>query len=293
MADGSIRYLHTIGRPIIEPSGEIHDYVGATIDVSERKHSEDALRDAQAELVHAARLTTMGELAASIAHEVNQPLTSIVSNANACLSWLTRDLPNLDRARSSAERIVRDGHAAADVIKSIRAMLRKSAPEVAQLDINGVIMDVLELMRDELRRHDIGLVTNLSCDLGRVAGDRVQIQQVIVNLVKNAIDAMSAVSHRARLLRVATHVDADGYALICVEDTGVGLDQAKIQRIFEPFFTTRPDGMGLGLSICRSIVEAHGGRLCASAVVPYGSVFRFTVPTLRPKSASVPPGNQE
>jgi C4-dicarboxylate-specific signal transduction histidine kinase len=249
------------------------------MDVSERKHAEDALRDAQAELAHVARLTTMGELAASIAHEVNQPLAAIVTNAESCLLWLAKDRPDLDRVRKAAERIVRTGHHASDVIKSIRAMLRKGSPAISQLDLNGAITDVLDLMRNELSRHDVALETELCADLERITGDRVQLQQVIVNLVKNGIEAMSGVMNRARLLRVTTMLDANGCVLTAVADSGKGLDAPTINRIFEPFFTTRREGMGMGLSICRSIVEAHGGRLWASCRLPHGSVFQFTLPS--------------
>jgi C4-dicarboxylate-specific signal transduction histidine kinase len=252
---------------------------------AELQRSEDALRDAQAALVHAARLTTMGELAASIAHEVNQPLASIVTNAQACLRWLERDEPNLERARNAADRIVRDGHAAGDVMRCIRAMLRKSAPEVTQLHINSVITEVLELLRGELNRHDVLLEIELFEGLEPIAGDRVQLQQVIVNLVKNGIEALSAVTGRKRILRVTTQLDATGSALIAVEDSGTGLEQAQLHRLFEPFFTTKREGMGLGLSICRSIVEGQGGRLWAAPRLPHGSTFQFTVPTLKPGSA--------
>ncbi len=277
-ADGDIRYLQGIGRPIVDASGETRDYMGTTIDVTERRRGEDALRDAQAELSHAARVTTMGELAASIAHEVNQPLASIVTNAEACLGWLDREQPNLERARNAAARIVRDGQDAGEVIRSIRAMLRKTPPEGKLVDINKIIEEALSLMHGELRRHDVALETDLYGGFRHVVGDRVRLQQVIVNLVKNGIDALSEVTQRRRLLRVGSSIDADGNVLIAVEDCGSGLDQAKMSRVFEPFFTTKREGMGMGLSICRSIVEAHGGRLWASRRSPHGSIFRFTVP---------------
>jgi signal transduction histidine kinase len=278
LADGTIKHLHSVGRPMVDESGEVRDYVGSTMDVSERKHAEDALRDAQAELAHVARLTTMGELAASIAHEVNQPLAAIVTNAESCLLWLAKERPDLDRVRKAAERIVRTGHHASDVIKSIRAMLRKGSPAISQLDLNGAITDVLDLMRNELSRHEVALETELCADLERITGDRVQLQQVIVNLVKNGIEALSGVLNRARLLRVTTTLDANGCVLTAVADSGKGLDAPTMSRIFEPFFTTRREGMGMGLSICRSIVEAHGGRLWASCRSPHGSVFQFTLP---------------
>jgi PAS domain S-box-containing protein len=250
------------------------------------RKSEDALRDAQADLARVTRMTTMGELVASIAHEVNQPLMAIVTNADTCLSWLARDTPQLDEARRAAERIVRDGHRAGDIIKSIRALARKSRPEMTQLDINDVIAEVLVLTRGELRRHDVSLETELSGGLEPVMGDRIQVQQVILNLIMNGIEAMNAIMDRPRVLRVSSQIDGPGSVLIAVTDTGTGLDPAKVNRIFDAFFTTKPEGMGMGLSICRSIIEAHGGRLRASPNPPYGSVFQFTMPVMTKRIAS-------
>jgi signal transduction histidine kinase len=232
----------------------------------------------QAELARVTRLTTMGELTASIAHEVNQPLMAIVTNADTCLSWLASDTPQIDEARKAAERIVRDGHRAGDIINTIRALARKSRPEMAQLDMNDVIAEVLALARSELRRHDVSLDTELSGGLETVMADRTQVQQVILNLVMNGIEAMNAIMDRPRVLRVSSRIDGPDSVLIAVTDTGTGLDPAKVDRIFDAFFTTKPEGMGLGLSICRSIIEAHGGRLWASPNPPHGSAFQFTIP---------------
>jgi PAS domain S-box-containing protein len=250
------------------------------------RKSEDALRNAEANLARIARMTAMGELVASIGHEVNQPLMAIVTNADACLSWLASDKPQLDQARQAAERIVRDGHRAGDIIKSIRALAKKTTSKMTQLDINGVIEEVLVLMGGELRRHDIMLETELTTGLAPVVADRIQIQQVILNLVTNAIEAMSMITGRSRVLRLSTRPEGTGAVLMAVADMGTGLDQAAKDRIFEPFFTTKPDGMGMGLSICGSIVEAHGGRLWASPNLPYGSIFQFSLPVVTNKSAS-------
>jgi PAS domain S-box-containing protein len=250
------------------------------------RKSEDALRNAEANLARIARMTAMGELVASIGHEVNQPLMAIVTNADACLSWLASDKPQLDQARQAAERIVRDGHRAGDIIKSIRALAKKTTSEMTQLDINGVIEEVLVLMGGELRRHDIMLETELTTGLAPVVADRIQIQQVILNLVTNAIEAMSMITGRSRVLRLSTRPEGTGAVLMAVADMGTGLDQAAKDRIFEPFFTTKPDGMGMGLSICGSIVEAHGGRLWASPNLPYGSIFQFSLPVVTNRSAS-------
>jgi PAS domain S-box-containing protein len=254
-------------------------------DVTERKReivrqrqAEEALLKAQADLEHVTRLTTMGELAASIAHEIGQPLMAIVTNAETCFLRLAKDQPELDEARKAAERVIRDGHRAGDVVKSIRALVRKSAAETAQLDINIVIRDVLDLMRTELRRQDVSLKAEFCVGLEPVTGDRVQLQQVVLNLVMNGVEAMSGVTNRSRVLHVNTQRDTDGNIVIAVQDSGAGLDPSMMDRIFERFFTTKPEGMGMGLSICRSIVEAHGGRLWASPQLPHGSIFRFTLP---------------
>jgi C4-dicarboxylate-specific signal transduction histidine kinase len=217
----------------------------------------------------------MGQLTASIAHEVNQPLMAIVTNADICLSWLARDTPQIDEARKAPERIVSDGHRAGDIIKTVRALARKSQPAMTQLDMNDVIAEVLAPTRSELRRHDVSLGTELSGGLETVMADRIQVQQVIVNLVMNGIEAMNEIMERPRVLPVSSQIDGSGSVLIAVSDTGTGLDPTKMDRIFDAFFTTKPEGMGMGLSICRSIIEAHGGRLWASPNLPHGSVFKF------------------
>jgi C4-dicarboxylate-specific signal transduction histidine kinase len=245
---------------------------------AERIRADEALRNAQSDLARFARLTTMGELAASIAHEVSQPLMAIVTNADTCLKWLSKDRPDLDEVRQTAERIVRAGHRAGDIIRTIRALAQKSSPEMTPFDINAAIADVLVLTRGEFGRHDVLLDTELSAGLEPVLGDRGQLQQVILNLIVNGIEAMSAITQRPRLLRVSSQTDGSGNVLIAVADTGTGLDPTMADQIFDAFFTTKPEGMGMGLSICRSIVEAHGGRLWVSPNSPQGSVFQFTLP---------------
>jgi signal transduction histidine kinase len=247
--------------------------VGAKLQLSRtRRERAEVL---QAELARVTRLTTMGELTASIAHEVNQPLMAIVTNADICLSWLARDTPQIDEARKAAERIVSDGHRAGDIIKTVRALARKSQPAMTQLDMNDLIAEVLAPTWSELRRHDVSLGTELSGGLETVMADRIQVQQVIVNLVMNGIEAMNEIMERPRVLPVSSQIDGSGSVLIAVSDTGTGLDPTKMDRIFDAFFTTKPEGMGMGLSICRSIIEAHGGRLWASPNLPHGSVFKF------------------
>jgi signal transduction histidine kinase len=281
LPDGSIKYLQSVGQPDSVESDDL-EFVGTVMDITERRRAEEALRNAEAELIRVARLTTMGELLASIAHEINQPLAAVATSGNACLRWLNRDQPDLDAARDAASRIVRDAHRAGDVIRSLRALTKKSGPQLTELDINGAIHEVLALTHSELQRHGIVLHTDLSADGRPVFGDRVQLQQVLLNLITNAADAMSTVMDHTRELTVSSALIERGGVLVTIEDTGAGLDPTIAQRIFEPFFTTKSDGLGMGLSICRSIIESHGGQLWVSPNVPYGTVFRFTVPGVPP-----------
>jgi PAS domain S-box-containing protein len=253
---------------------------GVAVDLTGRKRAEEALRSAQAELLRAARLTTMGELLASIAHEIHQPLAAVATSASAGLRWLNRDQPDLEAARDALSRIVRDAHRAGDVIHGIRALSRKSGPQLTELDINGAIQEVLALTGSDLRQHGVALHTDLSAEVRPVFGDRVQLQQVLLNLITNAVDAMSSVTDRPKVLTIASECTEPDGMLVTVEDTGTGLDPAMADRIFTPFVTTKPNGMGMGLSICKSIIEAHGGRFWMASSVPWGTVFQFTVPSV-------------
>jgi predicted ATPase/signal transduction histidine kinase/GAF domain-containing protein len=277
MPDGSVKHLQSVGQPDVTESRDL-EFVGTVMDITERRHAEEALRSTQAELARVARLTTMGELAASISHEINQPLGAIVTNGEAGLRWLSRNEPDLDEARDAFSRLVRDARRAGGVIRGLRALTNKSGPQMAKLDINDAIQEVLTLMRSELQRQGVVLRTGPSVADRPVFGDRVQLQQVLLNLIMNAAQAMSAVTDHPKILTIASEsVEPDGQ-LVTVEDTGTGLDPAIADRIFNSFFTTKPEGMGMGLSICRSIINAHGGRIWASPGVPHGTVFRFTVP---------------
>jgi signal transduction histidine kinase len=284
LPDGSVRYLHSVGHPDITESGDL-EFVGTVMDITERRRAEEALRDTQAELARVARLTTMGELVASIAHEINQPLAAIATGGSACLRWLNRDKPDLDAARDAVALIVRDTHRAGDVIQALRALTKKSGPQLTKLDINGTIEEVLALTRSDLQRHGVVLRTDLSAEVRPVLGDRVQLQQVLLNLITNGVDAMSAVTGRPKVLVISSEPVEPDEVLVAVADSGTGLDPAMAERIFEPFFTTKPNGMGMGLSICRSIIDAHGGRLWVLPRVPSGAVFRFTVPIDSPDVA--------
>jgi C4-dicarboxylate-specific signal transduction histidine kinase len=245
---------------------------------ADRKKAEEALRTAQAELARVGRLTTMGELVASIAHEISQPLAAMVASGNACLRWLAKEQPQLDEARRAAERIVSDGHRAGDVLKSASALAGACAQNMTELDINDAIREVLSLTLSEFQEYDISLDTELSGGLAPIMGDRVRLQQVILNLVMNAIEAMSMTPSVSRDLRVRSHGDGPGTVRIVVEDSGPGVSPETMDRVFEAFFTTKLTGMGMGLPICRSIINAHGGRLWVSPKSPRGAVFQFTLP---------------
>jgi PAS domain S-box-containing protein len=253
-------------------------FVGIIRDLTSRKRTEAELEQARAELVRVARVTTLGELTAAIAHEVNQPLTGLVSSGNACLRWLAGDVPNLKAARESVERMISAGSRAGEVISRIRALVGKSPPLRDRLNINDAITEVIALVRGEVQRNRISLRTKLSTDVPLVLGDRIQLQQVILNLMLNAIEAMSEVSHPTRELSVLSVKDGPNGALVTVEDSGVGLDQAALDQIFGAFYSTKAHGMGIGLAVSRTIVQAHGGRLWATPNVPRGATFRFRLP---------------
>jgi len=274
--DGS-RLPVLLGAAIFEGSG--NEGAAFVLDLSEQKRAAEILRTTQAELTHAARLTMMGELAASIAHEINQPLAAIVINGSAGLRWLNEGRNNVEEARKAFSRIVSEGRRAGSVIQSLRALVKKAGPEVAKFDINAAIEEVLALARSELMRREVSVRTTLFPEQQLVLGDRVQLQQVLLNLIINANDAMSTITDRMKMLEIREEISTSGQALIQVEDNGTGIDAVTAERIFEPFFTTKPTGMGMGLAICRSIIEAHGGRLWASPRSPHGTVFQFTVPT--------------
>jgi signal transduction histidine kinase len=240
----------------------------------------------QAELARVARLTTMGEMAASIAHEINQPLTAVVNNANAGLRWLNSQPPNLEEAQAALKRIVIAGGRGSDVIGSIRAMMKKGTQEKTELQINDLILEVMTLVQGELKIHNVSIRAELVDDLPRVLANRIQLQQVILNLIMNAVDAMDSVSDRPRVLCVRSKKHEPAGVLVAIEDSGAGIDLEDMHRIFEAFFTRKAEGMGMGLSICRSIVEAHGGRIAASRAHPHGSVFQIVLPSDAPSDYS-------
>jgi PAS domain S-box-containing protein len=247
-------------------------------EVTERKQAQEALFKAQVELTHVTRVMTLGELTASIAHEVNQPLTAIVTNGNACLRWLGRDVPDLEEAQAAVARMIRDGHRASDVIQRIRALAKHTHPQKTRLGLNEVIHEVLTLADSEVRQHRVVLHTDLSTMLPPVLGDRIQVQQVLLNLIMNGIEAMQEVMDRPREMRIQSRPHEVDSVLVAVQDAGIGLDPQRMAQLFDAFFTTKPTGMGLGLSISRTIIEAHGGWLWVSPNHEYGTTVQFTLP---------------
>jgi PAS domain S-box-containing protein len=271
---GEIREIHAIGHPVLDPSGDLVEFVGTVMDVTERRRAEE---ERQA-LAHANRITTMGQLTASIAHEVNQPIAAVVTNAQAALRWLNMQPPDPEEVRQALDRIVRNGRRAGDVIGRIRALVMKAPPRKDRLDINDTIREVIALTGSELRRNGTSLQTQLADGLPLVPGDRIELQQVMLNLILNAVEAMSGSDEGSRELLISTEEDGANGVRIAVRDRGPGLKPESVDRLFDAFYTTKPDGMGMGLSICRSIIEAHGGRVWATTNVPRGAVLQFTLP---------------
>ncbi len=271
---GEIREIHVIGHPVLSPSGDLVEFVGTLMDVTERRRAEE---ERQA-LAHANRIATMGQLTASIAHEVNQPIAAVVTNAQAALRWLNIQPPDPEEVRQALDRIVSNGRRAGDVIGRIRALVTNAPPRNDQLDINEVILEVMALTRSELRSSGTSLQTQLADGLPLILGDRIQLQQVILNLIFNAVEAMSGSRQAMRELLIRTEQDGSGGVLVAVRDSGPGPKTESLNRLFDAFYTTKPGGMGMGLSICRSIIEAHGGRVWATTNVPQGAAFQFTLP---------------
>ena len=247
-------------------------------DITERKRVSEALREIVMELAHANRVATMGQLTASIAHEVNQPIATARNNAASALRFLSRNPPDLEEVREALRCVVNDTDRAGDIIDRMRAHFKKVPPRNACFDINDAINELIALARSEVVQKGVTVRMRLAEDLSPVQGDRVQLQQVVLNLILNAVEAMSSVDDALRELSISTEQSGAGEVLVAVRDSGPGLDPEHLERVFDSFYTTKPSGMGLGLSICRSIIDAHGGRLWAAANEPKGAVFQFTLP---------------
>src|SRR5467141_3132183 len=276
-----LKYIRSTGHPVRNMSSDLVEYVGTSMDVTERKRADEErerLRQAQADLAHVSRVTTMGELTASLAHEVNQPIAAAVTNANTCLRWLTRDQPDLEEAREAAMRIMKDGTRAAEIISRIRLLFKKGTAQRELVDVNEAIGDMIVLLRSETTRHNILVRTELAADLPEVMADRVQLQQVLMNLMINGIEAMKEVEG-TRELAIRSQRMQNEEVVVSVTDSGVGLPPQQKEQIFNAFFTTKPHGTGMGLRISRSIIESHGGRLWAGDNSPRGASFCFSLPT--------------
>ena len=277
MPDHSVKYLHLVAHGTRDENGQL-EYIGAVQDVTERRLSEEALSEVRSDLAHMSRVSSLGALTASIAHEVNQPLSGIITNAGTCLRMLDADPPNVDGARQTAQRTIRDGHRAADVITRLRALFSKKNVSTELLDLNDAIREVIALSRSELQRRQVISRVELAEDLPAVMADRVQLQQVVLNLLLNATDAMRDIDDRPRQLIIRTERDEGDHVRLSVQDAGVGLGPQDPNSLFEPFYTTKDGGMGIGLSVSRSIIESHHGRLWAAPNDGPGATLSFSIP---------------
>jgi PAS domain S-box-containing protein len=278
--DGTIIWVRvSTARPPVPDSG-LRGIPTIVEDITERKHAEDTMHEARDALLRVARLNTMGELSASIAHEINQPLGAIVANGQACMRLLAGPVPDVEEAREAIEEMISDGRRASEVLRRIRALVKNTTPERGPLDVNVAIGEVLRLTRQELQKYRVSVQTALAPSLPFVQADRVQVQQVVLNLVMNGIEAMHEIDNRERVLLLKSEMSENQDVAVSVEDSGTGIDSTHLGRLFDAFFTTKVDGMGMGLSICDSIVRAHGGRLTASAGTIHGAAFRFTLPVI-------------
>jgi PAS domain S-box-containing protein len=279
LPDGTVRYVHDVGHPVLNAAGDVVEFAGTSVDVTQRRLAEDALDKARSELAHVTRVMSLNAVTASIAHEVNQPLAGIITNASTCLRMLSADPPNVKGALETARRTIRDGNRAADVITRLRALFSKKAAETETVELNEATREVLALVFSDLLRNRVFLRAEIDDDHPvHVTGDRVQLQQVILNLVRNAADAMRDVNDRPRNLLVRVEREQEGGARLIVRDSGLGLDPQNLERLFDAFYTTKADGMGIGLSVSRSIIESHGGKLWAEINEGPGATFSFSIP---------------
>jgi PAS domain S-box-containing protein len=281
LPEGIVKHIHTEAHPVFNPSGDLIEFIGTSIDVTERKRAEEErekLRHAEADLAHVSRVTTMGELSASLAHEIKQPIAAAITDANTCLRWLARDEPDLEEARAAAMRVVKDATRASEIVSHVRLLFKKGVSERELVDVNEVIREMIVLLRNEITRYSIAVRTELAQDLPQIVGDRVQLQQVMMNLIMNSIDAMRE-AEGTRELAIKSQPAENGRLMVSVSDTGLGLPPHQADQIFNAFFTTKVHGTGMGLPISRSIVESHEGRLWAACNSPRGAIFCFTLPT--------------
>ena len=282
LPDGTVKHVRVVARATPNETGNV-DFVGAVMDVTSIRLAELELQTARTELAHVMRVTSLGELAASIAHEVNQPLGAVVANAEACLGWLGRESPDLNEAQAAIERIVRDGHRAGEVIRRVRALIKKTDTQWAPLDVNEIVSEAMNIVEHELLRSRVSQRMELSSNLPAVFGDKIQLQQVLLNLIINSIEAMQPIAGRERILVIRSEKN-ETQVQVTVMDCGIGFSAETSQKIFDAFVTTKSSGMGMGLSICRSIIHSHGGRIWASPNEPFGATVQFTLPQHRPET---------
>ena len=288
MPNGSIKHVHIVAHAVKDRADEL-EFIGAVMDVTEARRVEGQMHEARSELAHVARVTTLGELTAAIAHEINQPLSAVVTGGRACLRWLAHEPPNLEEGRTAVEDMIDSGIRAGEVISRLRAMMKKSPANRELLNINDAILAVIALVGAEAQRNRVVMRTELSNDLPLILGDRIQLQQVILNLIMNAIEATRGVDQTQREVFVVSRKDGLKGALVEVQDSGAGLEGLALDRLFDPFYTTKPDGMGIGLAVSRTIIESHGGQLRALPNVSKGAVFQFRLPTEGTVSEQTPP----
>ena len=281
---GTVKHVRVVARAMRSETDNV-DFVGAVMDVTSIRLAELELQSTRTELAHVMRVTSLGELTASIAHEVNQPLGAVVANAEACLGWLDRESPDLNEAHAAIERIVRDGHRAGEVIRRVRALIKRTDTQIVPLDVNEIVSEAMSIVEHELLRDRVSQRMELSSDLPVVFGDRIQLQQVLLNLIINSIEAMQPITDRQRELVIRSEQDETQQVQVTVMDCGIGLSAESAHRMFDAFVTTKSSGMGMGLSICRSIIQAHGGRIWASSNEPFGTAVHFTLPLHRPEAA--------
>lgn len=287
MPDNSVKYLRVVAHVVTDEPGK-RQFVGAIMDVTATKLSAQRLHEAQTELARVTRVTTLGELSASIAHEVSQPLAAIVTNGDACLRWLGHPNPELTEVQTCITRMIGEGRRASEIVRHIRTLAKKDAPDKTRLDLNDVINDVVCLTQREVLSHKVSLCLRLASGLPPLLGDRVQLQQVIINLMMNGIQSMDCIDGRLRNLLIESRMGEDANVVVAIQDSGSGIDPEHADRLFDAFFTTKPNGLGMGLSICQSIVEAHGGRMWASSKSGHGATFQFSLPVIIERADNAP-----
>jgi C4-dicarboxylate-specific signal transduction histidine kinase len=294
-ADGEFRWHHARCEPLRDREGRIVQWYGLSIDIDERKRAEQALREEherlrqlESDLAHMNRLSIMGELAASLAHEITQPIATARNNARAAMNFLDRSTPDLGQVREALTCVVNDADRAGDILDRMRDQIKKAPPRKDCVDVNQAITDVIALAQGAIIKNGVSIQTRLAEGLSRIQADRVQLQQVVLNLILNAVEAMGSIEQGVRELSITTKQQGAGGVLVAVHDSGPGIDPERPDRVFDAFYTTKSSGVGMGLSICRSIINAHGGRLWADANVPRGAIFQFTLPSAENKLVNVP-----